>query len=126
MKRLSKVKVRGPKLTFKQAADRIYRRLRGPWLAQNRACKPSLLLEDRARLVPSSDIHHLRGRHRTLLIDKRFFCPTSRKWHDWIDAHPDEARKYGFLCERGDWHREPGDAETERLTALIEAEMYAK
>jgi hypothetical protein len=29
----------------------------------------------------------------------------SDEGHRWIDANRDEARKYGWLAGRGDWHK---------------------
>lgn len=52
-----------------------------------------------------SDVHHKRGRLGQLLLCKRFWMPVSRKGHQWIQDHPDEARKHGWLAQKGDWHR---------------------
>jgi hypothetical protein len=67
----------------------------------------------------SRDVHHSRGRVGTLLIDTRFWKAVSRKAHDWIGEHPEEARALGLLCQPGEWNTPPNDAETARLRAVI-------
>lgn len=67
----------------------------------------------------AEDVHHLRGRAGTLLIDRRFFKAVSRKGHRWIDANREEARKRGLLCQRGEWGKAPDDEETRRLKEII-------
>lgn len=61
----------------------------------------------------------MRGRAGTLLIDVRFWKAVSREAHDWIQAHPVEARAEGLLCGPGEWNVAPRDAETARLRALL-------
>ena len=68
---------------------------------------------------PSCDVHHVRGRAGTLLIDTRFWLPVSRQGHDWIHRHPVLARIRGLLAERGYWGTAPKDAITARLRGLM-------
>jgi hypothetical protein len=51
-----------------------------------------------------SQIHHMRGRLGTLLMDKRGWLPCSTQGHRWIDANKEKARELGFLCAKGLWH----------------------
>ena len=105
---------------LRAAAERIYKRMKGPYLRKNRTCKVSLLADTgRPKLVPASQIHHVRGRVGTLLIDRRFFLSVSGENHTWIHNNPEVARDFGFLCAKGQWNRAPADAETERLRRLI-------
>lgn len=53
----------------------------------------------------ANDLHHLRGRRHSLLIDRRFWLAVSRAGHNWIHQHPSEARKRGFLCAVGQWNK---------------------
>lgn len=55
-------------------------------------------------LLPSTQNHHERGRLKSLLLDERFWHAVSMAGHEWIGAHPDEARKRGLLCEKGKWN----------------------
>lgn len=48
-----------------------------------------------------TQIHHKRGRRRSLLLDQRHWLPVSAAGHAWIEAHPNEARTRGWLCEKG-------------------------
>jgi hypothetical protein len=52
----------------------------------------------------AKDIHHLRGRSNNLLLDQRHWKAVCRPHHDWIGAHPKEARALGMLCEKGLWN----------------------
>lgn len=89
-----------------------YRTLRITFLLSKPRC------EKNSKLI-SEDVHHSRGRAGTLLLDVRFWKAVARKSHDWIQAHPEEARARGLLCQPGEWNRPPRDAETARLRALM-------
>lgn len=52
-----------------------------------------------------TDVHHQRGKLGPLLMDKRFWIPVCRGLHNWIGAHPAEARKLGLLCHPGEWNK---------------------
>lgn len=64
---------------------------------------------------PATEVHHIRGRLGTLLLDKRFWLAVNRKTHDWIRDNPEKARYLGFLCQRGEWHVAPKDSVTEEI-----------
>ncbi len=51
-----------------------------------------------------TDVHHMRGRAGTLLLDRRFWLGVSRAGHDWIGTNMERARDLGFLCEKGLWN----------------------
>lgn len=55
------------------------------------------------RSVPATDIHHVRGRIGKLLMDQRYWLAVSRKGHRWIHDNIEEARKRGWIAQRGDW-----------------------
>jgi len=46
----------------------------------------------------ATEIHHKRGRIGKMLLDERFWVAVSRTSHNWIHAHPTEARKLGLLA----------------------------
>ena len=51
-----------------------------------------------------TEIHHCRGRAKSLLRDKRFWMPVSRAGHRWLHANIAEARAHGWICEAGQWN----------------------
>ena len=51
-----------------------------------------------------NEVHHVRGRAGSLLLDKRYWMAISKAGHRWIHAHVEEARKHGWICERGLWN----------------------
>ncbi len=92
----------------------IYSKLKRAFLVRHYLCR----LYPRIR---SSDVHHQRGRAGTLLIDQRFWMAVSRRGHNWIHNHPQQARYCGYLCAEGLWNVPPRDAETARLRNLLTA-----
>ena len=66
------------------------------------------------------DVHHVRGRLGSLLIDARFWKFVCRTCHNWIGDNPDAARARGLLCEKGFWNTAPDDEQTKRLKDLID------
>jgi hypothetical protein len=65
--------------------------------------------------VTATCIHHIRGRHRTLKFDQRFFCPVAFQNSLWPHANIERARALGLIAQAGDWAREPHDEETARI-----------
>jgi len=55
------------------------------------------------------DTHHTKGKLGLLLFDVRWFLSSCRWAHVWIGDHPDEARKLGLLCEKGEWNNPPDE-----------------
>jgi hypothetical protein len=45
----------------------------------------------------TEDVHHSKGREGLLLFDVRNFMPVCRSCHQWIHAHPAEAKARGWL-----------------------------
>lgn len=54
--------------------------------------------------LPTEDIHHIRGRAGSLLLDERGWLPVSRKGHDWIEKHRKLAQNRGWLAGPGEWN----------------------
>jgi len=74
---------------------RIYLRLKATFLERHPRCQFVTEGGTRCRHA-STDLHHKRGRGIWLLIIE-FFMATCRYHHDWIHAHPNQARKLGYL-----------------------------
>jgi hypothetical protein len=49
------------------------------------------------RPLRSCDIHHKAGRSGANYLDESTWMAVSREGHDWIHAHPSEARAKGWL-----------------------------
>ncbi len=52
------------------------------------------------------EVHHKKGRSGILLFDVRHWLAVCPACHVWIHAHPEEARKRGWLAGKGEWNRE--------------------
>lgn len=48
-------------------------------------------------LEPATDVHHRDGREGSLLNREELWMAVSRRSHDWIHQHPNEARNRGWL-----------------------------
>jgi hypothetical protein len=107
--------------TPKQAkSDRLYIKQSREWLANGGSWRTDQISAAlRKGIIPATCVHHIRGRHKTLKFDKRFWCPTTMQNSIWPHQNIAEARKLGLIAEQGDWHREPGDEETERIKAWM-------
>jgi hypothetical protein len=53
----------------------------------------------------STDLHHLRGRAGSLLMDGFYWMPVCRTCHNWIGDNPEKARAVGCLCQPGEWNK---------------------
>lgn len=90
--------------------DTLYARVRKDFL--NMCIKFGLTSPiDKTEITMESDIHHKMGRTGfadkwardndiSLLIDARFFLAVSRRDHQWIELHPNEAKKLGYSYSR--------------------------
>lgn len=47
--------------------------------------------------VPATEVHHMGRKYGKWLLDTRFFLPTCRPHHDFIEAHGDWARAHHYL-----------------------------
>lgn len=81
----------------RQPQLRIYSKTRLQFLALRPYCQacPKILMG--GPLHKATDIHHMKGRHGSLLNDARFWLAVCRTCHDVIHRHPAEARKKGLL-----------------------------
>lgn len=71
----------------------------------------------------ATEVHHMRGRAGTLLIDTRFFLAVSRDGHDLIHRNPNWARLNGFMCDLGKFDVAPNDSETDKLRERMKDEI---
>lgn len=67
----------------------------------------------------ADQIHHVRGRLATLLIDTRFFKGVCLCGHQFIDQNRELTRECGLLCDKGDWNKAPEDEETRVIREII-------
>jgi hypothetical protein len=114
------------KISSKKAkSDRLYNAIVKEWLAEGGGRFDVVAVKLGQPAARATCNHHIRGRHRTLKFDKRYFCPTTIEYSLWPHQNIKAARKLGLIAETGDWHRELGDAETERIKAwMIEKGIY--
>lgn len=47
------------------------------------------------------EIHHKKGREEDLLCNPEFFMAVCRPCHDYIEDHPSESYKKGWMISRG-------------------------
>lgn len=113
----TKKKERKPirKVSKRQAAQlREYLKIKEGWLGrpENLCCKVCIdlylaqkLSKDEIRFT--QDVHHSRGRLNTLLCATEFWIPVCERCHAWIHANIEKARKKGYLCQPGEWNKQP-------------------
>ena len=65
------------------------------------------------------EVHHVRGRTSTLLIDRRWFAGICKECHNFIHQHVKTAKAEGCIAGAGEWCCIPKDTETVRLNGLI-------
>jgi len=49
---------------------------------------------------PATDVHHRKSRRGDLLLDVKYFISVCRTCHQYIEEHPDYAKKYGYSISR--------------------------
>lgn len=79
--------------------EAIYRKRAKEWLIKNPVCASCLWAK-------SECIHHKNGRAGKLLLAEEFWMPCCNKCHENIHQYPNQARKYGFLCEVGQFNNQ--------------------
>lgn len=52
-------------------------------------------------------LHHRRGRAGSLISDMRFFSLLCFSCHEWVHAHPKQARERGLLAPSSEWNVVP-------------------
>lgn len=84
----------------------MYRAIKELFLLKEPVCQACKFVRG-AKATPlwADDVHHTRGKLGLLLFDVRFFKAVCRPCHNWIGDNIDLARKYGLLCEKGDWNK---------------------
>ena len=75
--------------------------VRAKFLAENPWCVICAML--RGKRTPATEIHHLRGRRKSLLCDPRGFVPTCKGCRLVSHDNPKWARAVGVLAEKEDW-----------------------
>jgi len=100
------------------AARNIYAKAKARFLETHPTCQ-------RCKFNLSDELHHMRGRAGTLLIDERYFMASCSGCHRWIHENPASAFKEGLLANSGDWNNPPYDSQTLKLYDQI-SELAAK
>lgn len=94
------------KSKLRQEQMRQYHRQRQIYLLVHPVCEVhSLVWGADPGLHYSKDIHHVRGRIGTLLLEEQFWKACCRECHDWIGLHPTLARERGLLAPLGQWNQ---------------------
>lgn len=47
--------------------------------------------------LPATEVHHTNKRNGQRLNDQKYWLAVTREGHDWIHAHPKEAKEAGWL-----------------------------
>jgi hypothetical protein len=83
-----------------------YLRLRKFFLAKNPACACYEQLADiEVRCGRNAtQVHHTRGRIGSMLNRIEYWLPVCGTAHKWIDHHPNVARQFGWLPEKGGYN----------------------
>lgn len=98
-KKVYKIKKVSKKLS---SEEKIYRVLRKDFLIDNPICQCGR--KDKDGVIcsrPAVEVHHKKGRGKYLNVVK-FFLAVARVCHNWIEAHPKEAKALGLSLNRVD------------------------
>ena len=49
---------------------------------------------------PTTDVHHMKGRIGSLLLDTRYWIALSREGHKFVEENPEWAKKNGYSLNR--------------------------
>lgn len=99
----------------KAKSDRLYIAMSREWLAEAGGRFDAVANALNGTAPKATCIHHIRGRHKTLKFDKRFWCPTTMQNSLWPHANIEAARALGLIAKAGEWNCEPGDEESGRI-----------
>lgn len=93
---------RSPRMTKLMAQ---YRKQKAVFLAKFPTCAVFPCRQGSLITRRATEVHHMRGRQGSLLLDERFWLPVSSEGHRWIHDNPDKARRMGYLCAKGSWNQ---------------------
>ena len=82
-----------------------YAKLKEQFLQDNPQCQVFPWICECNQFRPATQIHHIRGRAGSLLLDTRFWMAVSQEGHEFIHKNPELARKHGYLCAKGQWNK---------------------
>ena len=77
--------------------SREYREKAAAWLANHPLCQCGVACV--VNWAKPTQVHHIRGRGKYLL-DERYWLAVCFECHEWIHAHPREAKERGWLMSR--------------------------
>lgn len=85
----------------RQREGRIYSQKRKAFLEAKRVCYAGSMLEHleipNVCTIRAEDVHHRAGRTNGNYLNDATWLPVCRSCHDWIHAHPADARAIGLL-----------------------------
>lgn len=88
---------------------REYFRLRADYLLANPWCQTHLEISRSQGSTPGSqkaiEIHHVKGRTGSLLLDVKWWKGTCWACHYWIQNNPERARTLGLIAPLGQWNQ---------------------
>lgn len=88
-----------------------YGKARRLFLKAHPVCQCCPAIRPASKANPSDDVHHTRGRQGRLLNYEPAWLAVCRPCHDWIGAHPMQARAMGFIAPLGQWNTPPVEFE---------------
>lgn len=86
-----------PKVSQKQV-ERLakYRKVRDQFMKEHPNCQARL----DGCTIKATDTHHAKGKVGDLLTDKRYFKALCRSCHNYVETHPEEAKKLELSANR--------------------------
>jgi hypothetical protein len=81
----------------RRAEGALYRQKREAFLKAHPVCQVARYIPGLNPRAKSKDIHHTAGRYGGAYLDESTWLAVCREAHDWIHAHPREARARGWL-----------------------------
>lgn len=106
-----RIKARSDSLRAR-ALRELYEETKKSFLAYRRSC-------ERCGKERPLEVHHVRGRTGTLLIDRRFFNGLCTYCHNTVHIAVRQAQEEGFMAKTGQWDCPPRDSESARLIGLV-------
>lgn len=95
-----------------RALRELYEETKKSFLAYRRSC-------ERCGKERPLEVHHVRGRTGTLLIDRRSFAGICKECHNFIHENVKAAKAEGCIAGAGQWDCPPRDSESARLSGLV-------
>ena len=86
-----------PRSPKRQKQESKYNREARPFKEDNPHCKAGIPGKCTGM---TTDVHHMAGRVGEMLLYQPYWLPVCRACHDWIEAHPIEAKELGYSMSK--------------------------